>query len=79
MEHLAELFERLRKAKLVINLAKTEFAKAEVTFLGCRIRTDGAEKCEDEGHRVISKTIIEEGRATIFVIERILQKICTKL
>ncbi|XP_059497483.1 uncharacterized protein LOC125449240 [Stegostoma tigrinum] len=30
MVHLAELFERLQNAKLLINLAKTEFAKAEV-------------------------------------------------
>eukprot|EP00061_Rhincodon_typus_P009230 g32560.t1 len=34
MMHLAELFERLWKEKLAINLAKTEFAKAEVMFLG---------------------------------------------
>eukprot|EP00061_Rhincodon_typus_P014390 g41379.t1 len=37
MENLAELFERLWEAKLAINLAKTESAKAEVTFLGHNI------------------------------------------
>eukprot|EP00061_Rhincodon_typus_P008751 g31637.t1 len=37
MVHLAELFEGLREAKLAINLAKTEFVKAEVTFLGHNI------------------------------------------
>eukprot|EP00061_Rhincodon_typus_P012906 g38947.t1 len=30
----AELFERLREAKLVISLAKPEFVKAEAMFLG---------------------------------------------
>eukprot|EP00061_Rhincodon_typus_P007538 g29321.t1 len=38
MVHLARLFERLREAKLAINLAKTEFAKAEVVFLGHEVR-----------------------------------------
>eukprot|EP00061_Rhincodon_typus_P008772 g31683.t1 len=54
MVHLAELFERLREAKLVINLAKTEFAKEEVTW------KDDREGCEHEGQPGISKTILEE-------------------
>ena len=34
IQHLKLLFDRLQKANLVINLAKSEFAKAKVTYLG---------------------------------------------
>ena len=34
IQHLRLLFDRLHKANLVINLAKSEFAKAKVTYLG---------------------------------------------
>jgi hypothetical protein len=34
IKHLSELFDRLVKANLVINLKKSEFAKATVTYLG---------------------------------------------
>eukprot|EP00061_Rhincodon_typus_P005671 g25479.t1 len=37
MVHLAEHFERPREAKMITNLAKTKFVKAEVTFLGHNI------------------------------------------
>eukprot|EP00061_Rhincodon_typus_P006334 g26876.t1 len=36
--YLAELFERLWEAKLVISLAKTEIVEAEMTSLGHNIR-----------------------------------------
>ena len=34
MQIIREFFERLTEAKLTINLAKSEFAQAQVTFLG---------------------------------------------
>ena len=34
LSHIQDLFERLEKANLTINLAKCEFAKAMVTYLG---------------------------------------------
>ena len=34
MTHMRQLFERLRQANLVVNLKKSEFAKAKVVYLG---------------------------------------------
>ena len=49
---LIELFERLWKARLVINLTKTELFEVGSNNLMAQqqIQVDDTRKCEDEGH-----------------------------
>lgn len=42
-EHLRQLFDRLTQRKLTINVAKCDFSKTEITFLGHRVTKEGIE------------------------------------
>ena len=48
LAHLGAVFQRLKEAGLVLNVAKCEFARSSISFLGHRISASGSEPLEDK-------------------------------
>ena len=73
LQHLEEIFERLKKAGLKLKLQKCSFFKKHIQYLGHLISDKGIQHCKD------ASTLKRQAGETIFGTCRLLQEICTTL
>ena len=81
LQHLEEIFERLRKVGLKLKLQKCSFFKKHIQYLGHLISDEGIQPLPEKTgkHSKDANTPECQASETIFRTCRLLQKICTTL
>ena len=81
LEHLEEIFSRLRAAGLKLKLEKCSFFKKHIKYLRHLISEEGIQPLPEKLKSIAKNASTQEpkGNETIFRTSRILPKVCTKI
>ena len=79
LQHLEEIFKRLRKAGLKLKLQKCSFFKKHIQYLGHLISDEGIQSLPEKLESIAKMPVPQNAKQveTIFRTCRLLQKICT--